>query len=162
MTLHVSRCFTLFKDNFDYIFKEFKILHCLTKIVIISACIHEAGYKIQDVCAVTMYISDMTQFKALNEVYRKTFKYSNPPTRVCVQCPLNRNTPVLLDALAYSKKLCVAQTNVNVESNGSGDEKVTCPARITMHVQGISHWAPANIGPYSQAVQVSFYQKYYL
>lgn len=25
----------------------------------------------------------------------------------------------------------------------------------TMHVQGVSHWAPANIGPYSQAVRVS-------
>lgn len=24
-----------------------------------------------------------------------------------------------------------------------------------MHVQSISHWAPANIGPYSQAVEVS-------
>jgi hypothetical protein len=23
-----------------------------------------------------------------------------------------------------------------------------------MHVQSVSHWAPANIGPYSQAVQV--------
>lgn len=23
-----------------------------------------------------------------------------------------------------------------------------------MHVQGISHWAPANIGPYSQAVRI--------
>ena len=26
---------------------------------------------------------------------------------------------------------------------------------ITMHVQSLSHWAPANIGPYSQAVRVS-------
>ena len=26
--------------------------------------------------------------------------------------------------------------------------------RLTMHVQGLSHWAPANIGPYSQAVKV--------
>jgi diphthine-ammonia ligase len=25
----------------------------------------------------------------------------------------------------------------------------------TMHVQGISYWAPANIGPYSQSVVVS-------
>jgi hypothetical protein len=24
----------------------------------------------------------------------------------------------------------------------------------SMHVQSISHWAPANIGPYSQCVQV--------
>jgi hypothetical protein len=27
--------------------------------------------------------------------------------------------------------------------------------RETMHVQGISYWAPANIGPYSQSVIVS-------
>ncbi len=27
--------------------------------------------------------------------------------------------------------------------------------RKTMHVQSVSHWAPANIGPYSQAVEVS-------
>jgi diphthine-ammonia ligase len=25
----------------------------------------------------------------------------------------------------------------------------------TMHVQGMSYWAPANIGPYSQSVMVS-------
>lgn len=29
------------------------------------------------------------------------------------------------------------------------------PDRQTMHVQGLSHWAPANIGPYSQCVQVT-------
>lgn len=28
-------------------------------------------------------------------------------------------------------------------------------ALVTMHVQSLSHWAPANIGPYSQAVRVS-------
>lgn len=27
--------------------------------------------------------------------------------------------------------------------------------RDTMHVQGISYWAPANIGPYSQSIVVS-------
>jgi diphthine-ammonia ligase len=26
--------------------------------------------------------------------------------------------------------------------------------RQALHVQGLSHWAPANIGPYSQAVSV--------
>lgn len=26
--------------------------------------------------------------------------------------------------------------------------------RDTMHVQSISHWAPANIGPYSQAIKI--------
>ena len=33
------------------------------------------------------------------------------------------------------------------EGEGEGD-------LITMHVQSLSHWAPANIGPYSQAVRV--------
>ena len=28
--------------------------------------------------------------------------------------------------------------------------------REAMHIQSISHWAPANIGPYSQAVKVKF------
>lgn len=28
--------------------------------------------------------------------------------------------------------------------------------RHSMHVQGISHWAPANIGPYSQSTRVCF------
>ena len=36
--------------------------------------------------------------------------------------------------------------------------------RQTMHVQGLSHWAPANIGPYSQAVkvreQLGYFTKY--
>jgi len=29
--------------------------------------------------------------------------------------------------------------------------------RETMHVQGLSHWAPANIGPYSQCVKVRYF-----
>ena len=28
--------------------------------------------------------------------------------------------------------------------------------RETMHVQGVSYWAPANIGPYSQSVIVKY------
>ena len=29
--------------------------------------------------------------------------------------------------------------------------------RSSMHVQSVSHWAPANIGPYSQAYMVRAY-----
>ncbi|KPJ21280.1 Meiotically up-regulated gene 71 protein [Papilio machaon] len=38
--------------------------------------------------------------------------------------------------------------------NQSQEADGSCKERVTMHVQGISHWAPANIGPYSQAVKV--------
>lgn len=32
--------------------------------------------------------------------------------------------------------------------------KETPLRRRALHVQGVSYWAPANIGPYSQAIQV--------
>ena len=38
---------------------------------------------------------------------------------------------------------------------GSGGEGGEDGRLVTMHVQSLSHWAPANIGPYSQAVRVS-------
>lgn len=38
-------------------------------------------------------------------------------------------------------------------------ESIANVKRDTMHVQGISYWAPANIGPYSQSVVVSIYRQ---
>lgn len=97
-----------------------------------------------DVCSVNIYMRDMAEYAALNEVYVDTFKYPNPPTRVCVQCPLPANVGLILDAVAYKSSI------YNSADNDSGNTK----ERVTMHVQGISHWAPANIGPYSQAIKV--------
>lgn len=61
----------------------------------------------------------------------------NPPSRTCVEFVLPRNRHVQIDALC-------SRTYAN-----------ELPPKH-MHVQSVSHWAPANIGPYSQAVQVSF------
>ncbi|KAG6440931.1 hypothetical protein O3G_MSEX001651 [Manduca sexta] len=94
------------------------------------------------VCSVNIYMRDMEEYAALNEVYVNTFCYPNPPTRVCVQCPLSSDVGLIMDAVAYKPNI-----NSN-ETEGSPKE------RVTMHVQGISHWAPANIGPYSQAIKV--------
>jgi len=33
-------------------------------------------------------------------------------------------------------------------------DDVLCDEKLVMHVQSISHWAPANIGPYSQSIKV--------
>lgn len=60
-------------------------------------------------------------------------------SRVCVQCCLPRDTLFKMDVLFW---LPVA----------SRDDFTA--EKIAMHVQSISHWAPANIGPYSQAVRV--------
>jgi len=61
--------------------------------------------------------------------------------RVCVETHLPRPTTVMLDAIAYSSP--------SVNSQGDGITTKQC-----MHVQSISNWAPANIGPYSQAIWV--------
>ncbi|XP_063385268.1 uncharacterized protein LOC134671361 [Cydia fagiglandana] len=98
--------------------------------------------KIEDTCFVNIYMRDMGDYAALNEVYVDAFNFVNPPTRVCVQCPLPDDVGLILDAVAHKS------SSQNYDPDGNSKE------RVTMHVQGISHWAPANIGPYSQAVKV--------
>lgn len=43
---------------------------------------------------------DMEEYAALNEVYASTFNFPNPPTRVCVQCPLPDDVGLILDAVS--------------------------------------------------------------
>ncbi|KAL4711110.1 hypothetical protein ACJJTC_009481, partial [Scirpophaga incertulas] len=96
---------------------------------------------LQDVCTVNIYMRDMDEYLTLNNVYLKYFSFDNPPSRVCVQCPLPDDVGLILDAVAY-------KTVQSVDPDSPPKE------RTTMHVQSISHWAPANIGPYSQAFKV--------
>ncbi|PSN32554.1 hypothetical protein C0J52_21699 [Blattella germanica] len=98
---------------------------------------------IGDLVAVCLYVRDMRHYTAINSEYLKLFRGSNPPVRICVEAPLPPSTPVMLEALAY-------RTTVKQGDDQSNQTR----KRHTMHVQGVSHWAPANIGPYSQAVRV--------
>jgi len=75
----------------------------------------------------------MDLFASVNAVYGSFFGTS-PPARACVALDLPPSIRVRLD--------CVANLR-----NHSAE-------RQALHVQGLSYWAPANIGPYSQAVMV--------
>lgn len=83
------------------------------------------------VAMVCLFVQDMSMFAAVNAVYRTYFGI-NPPARICVEAALPPNVALQIDCYC----------------NKSPSD------RQTMHVQGLSHWAPANIGPYSQCVQV--------
>lgn len=96
-------------------------------------------YKLSHVCYTTLYIRAMSEYLSLNEAYSEIFNFPNPPTRVCVECPLPQNCEVIVEVVAFN-----AKNNMSEVSN----------KRTTIHVQGISHWAPANIGPYSQSTKV--------
>jgi diphthine-ammonia ligase len=76
-----------------------------------------------------LYVRDMKDFAAVNAVWSEIFE-NEPSSRACVQTSIPNGFRV---ALEY----------YHVLGN-----------RESLHVQGISNWAPANIGPYSQAITI--------
>lgn len=82
---------------------------------------------------INIFLSSIELFARVNAVY-STFFGISPPARACVAIDLPRPIQVRLDCIAFDDH-AVAE-------------------RQALHVQGLSYWAPANIGPYSQAITV--------
>jgi diphthine-ammonia ligase len=101
--------------------------------------IQQYSLKLNDLCYITLYVRNISDYTVLNEVYSKKLNFQNPPTRVCVECSLPEKCHVVLEAVAFKSGIYMANE---------------ADYRRTMHVQGISHWSPANIGPYSQATSI--------
>lgn len=92
------------------------------------------GASLASMLAVHVTVRWMDDYAALNKAYGRRFRYS-PPTRAAVACSALPGR-ISLSGIAYRPP-------------------TAHPLRIVhTHVQSISHWAPANIGPYSQAVTV--------
>ncbi len=85
----------------------------------------------------TLLLHSMSTFTSLNPIYGAFFTAPNPPARVTVAC----------DAMLPVDALVMLSVVVD-----------TGPAQLRrgLHVQSRSYWAPANIGPYSQATSVAF------
>lgn len=113
------------------------------KFCLLPAIVTNQLLTIGDLVAVSLYVRDMRHYTAINSEYLKLFRGSNPPVRICVEAPLPPSTPILLEVLGY-----------RTAPQQGDDQSIPSCTRRTMHVQGVSHWAPANIGPYSQAVRV--------
>jgi diphthine-ammonia ligase len=75
----------------------------------------------------------MELFPVVNAIYASYFGAS-PPARACVAVDLPPNIRLRLECLAFN----IARPH----------------ERQPLHVQSLSYWAPANIGPYSQAIKV--------
>ncbi|XP_069165246.1 uncharacterized protein [Procambarus clarkii] len=110
----------------------------------LKECLLGEEMELHHLVCVKMYVQDINDYVQLNAQYIKYFS-SNPPVRVCVEVPLPSDVRVQFDVSGWR------QSHMTTDE----DENTLHPtSRTTMHVQGISHWAPANIGPYSQAVKV--------
>lgn len=88
-----------------------------------------------DIVFATVLLRSMTDFTSMNNIYVSLFKKPNPPARATVACG---------SALPDGVNIMVSF----VVDLGPRD------ARQGLHVQSRSYWAPANIGPYSQAISV--------
>ncbi|KAJ5583035.1 YjgF/Yer057p/UK114 family [Penicillium sp. DV-2018c] len=94
----------------------------------------EAGSRsTDDIVFATVLLSSMADFGSMNDIYVSLFKKPNPPARVTVACG---------DRLPSNVKVMVTF----VVDLGAREQ------RQGLHVQSRSYWAPANIGPYSQAI----------
>ncbi|EDS31018.1 conserved hypothetical protein [Culex quinquefasciatus] len=81
------------------------------------------SFTLRQICYITLYVRDMADYGALNEVYSSLFSFTNPPTRVkgmktrnrqflitipffsiqvCVECPLPADCHVVLEAVAFN------------------------------------------------------------
>ncbi|KAK0498609.1 hypothetical protein EDD18DRAFT_1158378 [Armillaria luteobubalina] len=80
---------------------------------------------------INIFVSSMDLFARVNGVYA-TFFGTSPPARACVAVDLPHPRRVKIDCIAFADK--------------------SLTDRQALHVQSLSYWAPANIGPYSQAI----------
>ncbi|XP_077179099.1 diphthine--ammonia ligase isoform X2 [Paroedura picta] len=104
----------------------------------LKAHLNSKGLELTDIILVHLYMKSMKDFSVINSAYMTAFDLY-PPARVCVEVPLPEGILFQMDCLAHKYDEAV------------GD--VPCYQKQIMHVQSISHWAPANIGPYSQCIQ---------
>jgi diphthine-ammonia ligase len=89
----------------------------------------------EDIVFTTILLRSMSDFASVNAAYASLFSKPNPPARVTAACG---------DSLPAGISVLVSL----VIDRGQRDR------RHGLHVQSRSYWAPANIGPYSQAISV--------
>lgn len=88
-----------------------------------------------DTVFTTILLRSMSDFAAVNAIYSSLFVRPTPPARVTVACG---------DSLPAGVSVVVSLV-IDTGPRAS---------RHGLHVQSRSYWAPANIGPYSQAIRV--------
>lgn len=66
----------------------------------------------EDICSVCLYVSDISKFSELNKLYVQVLNHVNPPSRACVEVPLPKSCPIILEALSWSPSVCATGDSV--------------------------------------------------
>ncbi|KAH4219569.1 hypothetical protein HBI06_181370 [Parastagonospora nodorum] len=109
--------------------------HQLTSILLrLSHILTQSSLPKSRISHTTLLLRHMSTFTTLNPIYATFFSTLNPPSRVTIACgpAMPRGVDVMLSVVLDKT-----------------------PSRQGLHVQSRSYWAPANIGPYSQAISAA-------
>ncbi|KAL9042063.1 MAG: hypothetical protein Q9214_003897 [Letrouitia sp. 1 TL-2023] len=94
----------------------------------------QTGGSVNNISFVSLLLNTMNDFQTVNKIYAQQFQARPlPPARITVAC--GNSLPIGVKVMA----------SFVVESYHDQPRK-------GLHVQSRSYWAPANIGPYSQAI----------
>ncbi|KAF5669143.1 meiotically up-regulated 71 [Fusarium denticulatum] len=98
--------------------------------------VSRAGVQLSQITSTIVILRRMSDFPQVNGEYGKIFTKPNPPSRVTISCG-----DILPAGVNIAISLAAPTPRATQDRNG-------------LHVQSRSYWAPANIGPYSQAIDV--------
>ncbi|KOS19334.1 Diphthine--ammonia ligase [Escovopsis weberi] len=101
----------------------------------IRALLSAASLDAAQITTALIVLRRMADFPKVNVEYGRLFAAPNPPSRITISCG---------DLLPRGHGIMVC---VTAQAAAAGE-------RDGLHVQSRSYWAPANIGPYSQAIDV--------
>ena len=66
------------------------------------AVLHAGGAKAEDVIKTNIYLTDLKNFKTVNDIYRNFFKVKNPPARACIEVSsLPKGVLIEIDCVAF-------------------------------------------------------------
>lgn len=99
----------------------------------IQSRLAEQNLSATSIISTAIILRSMADFPAINAIYGSLFTAPNPPSRVTISCG------DLLPADSGNIAMYITVHAGEVDRRG-------------LHVQSRSYWAPANIGPYSQAI----------
>jgi diphthine-ammonia ligase len=102
----------------------------------VQALLGQASLSHTAIISTVIALRRMSDFPTINKIYGSLFTSPNPPSRVTISCG---------DLLP---------SGCNIAVYLSVHHGLTASERQGLHVQSRSYWAPANIGPYSQAISL--------
>ena len=76
---------------------ESQVRQCMENL---KTVVEAAGGSMKDFIRMTVYLTDMKNWEAMNKVYREYINEEKPPARLCVQVGLNVEYLVEIDGIA--------------------------------------------------------------